>query len=57
VKNTGDGKLEGKVVSVNLGDKLQLTIKNDAGQYTLIIDKNVKLDGIKNLREIKRAWK
>lgn len=55
VKNTGDGKLEGKVVSVNLGDKLQLTIKNDAGQYTLIIDKNVKLDGIKNLREIKRG--
>jgi len=55
VKNTGDGKLEGKVVSVNLGDKLQLTIKNDAGQYTLIIDKNVKLVGIKNLREIKRG--
>ena len=54
-KNTRDGKLEGKVVSVSLGANLMLTIKNDDGQYTLIIDKDVELKGIKSLRELKRG--
>ncbi|HQE06381.1 MAG TPA: hypothetical protein PLJ57_08940, partial [Tepidanaerobacteraceae bacterium] len=50
-----DGKLEGKVVSVNLGATWQLTIKNDKGQYTLIIDKDVQLKGLKSLRNLKRG--
>ena len=54
-KNTRDGKLEGKVVSVNLGATWQLTIKNDKGQYTLIIDKDVQLKGLKSLRNLKRG--
>ena len=54
-KNTRDGKLEGKVVSVSLGANLMLTIKNDDGQYTLIIDKDVELKGIKSLRNLKRG--
>lgn len=54
-KSTRVGKLEGKVVSVSLGTTWQLTIKNDDGQYTLIIDKDVELDGIKSLRQLKRG--
>jgi len=54
-KDKENGKLEGKVVEVKQGENWQLTIKNDKGQYTLIIDKNVQLDGIKSLRELKRG--
>ncbi|NLZ54712.1 MAG: hypothetical protein GX892_16535 [Thermoanaerobacteraceae bacterium] len=54
-KNTRDGKLEGKVVSVSFETNWQLTIKNDDGQYTLIIDKNVELEGVKSLRHLKRG--
>ena len=35
-KTTRDGKIKGKVVSINLGTQWQLTIRNDDGQFTLI---------------------
>jgi len=54
-KDTRAGKLEGKVVSVNLKTNWELTIKNDKGQYTLVIDKDVELEGVKSLRELKRG--
>lgn len=54
-ENTRDGKLEGKVVSVSFGANWQLTIRNDDGQYTLIIDKDVELEGVMSLRHLKRG--
>lgn len=54
-KTTRDGKIKGKVVSINLGTQWQLTIRNDDGQFTLIIDKDVKLEGLKSLKHVKRG--
>lgn len=54
-KTTRDGKLEGKVVSVNFGDQWQLTIKNDDGEFNLTIDKDVELEGLKSLKHLKKG--
>ena len=40
------------MVSINLR---QLTIPSDDGQFTLIIDKDVKLEGLKSLKHVKRG--
>ncbi|AEE90490.1 S-layer domain-containing protein [Tepidanaerobacter acetatoxydans Re1] len=55
IKNTRDGKLTGKVVSKEVGSKCQLVIQNDDGKFTLVIDKDVKLKGLKSLSRIKKG--
>ncbi|MDD4569360.1 MAG: S-layer homology domain-containing protein [Tepidanaerobacteraceae bacterium] len=54
-KTIRDGKLEGKVISISFGKEWQLTIQNDDEKFTLVIDKDVEIEGLKSLRHIKKG--
>lgn len=50
-----DGDFEGKVVSISFNNPWQLTVRKNDKQFTFPIHKNVELEGIRSLREIRRG--
>lgn len=52
-----DGKLEGRVISLELKSQWEITVENDEGRYTLVLDKDVELKNIETLSDIKAGMK
>jgi hypothetical protein len=52
-KEIKDGKLKGEVVSFTLRTQWEITVENEDGIYTFVLDSDVDLDNIDKISDIK----
>jgi hypothetical protein len=52
-KEIKDGKLKGEVVSLTLRTQWEITVENEDGIYTFVLDSDVDLDDIDKISDIK----
>ncbi|AYO29522.1 S-layer homology domain-containing protein [Biomaibacter acetigenes] len=52
-KEIKDGKLKGEVVSLTLRTQWEITVENEDGIYTFVLDSDVDLDNIDKISDIK----
>lgn len=53
IEEIKDGKLEGEVISLTLRSQWEITVENEDGVYTFVLDSDVDLNDIDELSDIK----